>query len=738
MINQTISHYKILQHLGQGGMGVVYKAEDTRLKREVAIKFLSPEVSLHHADRERFLIEAQAAAALNHPNIATIYAIEEVNDELFIVMEYIDGLDLRQKIASGPLPIEEALDLALQIAQGLHAAHEKQITHRDIKPANIMITAKGQAKIMDFGLAQMAHGSAKAGLTAGTAAYMSPEQARGEEVDHRTDLWSFGVMLYEMLAGELPFKGYYEDAVFYAIQHENPAPLAELRAEVPAKLAALIDKALQKDPAKRYQQMEGVIHDLENLGPQLGAPSADKAIPAIVVLPLADLSPQKDQEYFCDGITEELIDALAKIEGWRVVSRTSAFVFKGKALDIRTIGEQLNVTYALEGSLRKAGNRLRITAQLINVQDGFQLWSEKYDREMDDVFAIQDEIAGAIVGKLKIQLTGEQKTGLIKHYTENLEAHNLYLQARFHLNKRTEEGLQKGVAYCQQAIALDPTYALAYAGLADGFALLGFQGSLPPGAAIPQAKAAAEKALTIDEKLAEAHISLGCLRAIYDRNWQESEKEFKRALELNPNHSTAHYWYALWCLLPTGQFDLALAEMKKALELDPLSLVLKAGIGWQYYFAREYDQAIAALQKTLELDANFLFARDLLGQTYTQKGMHEQAIAEIEKAVALSNRRTLSLRALGHAYALAGKPEAARQILAELKQLAAQKYVSAYDIALVHAGLGEKDQAFEWLEKAFDEHNGWLVFLNVEPRFDGLRAEAAFLALRRKMGLHSG
>jgi serine/threonine-protein kinase len=357
---------------------------------------------------------------------------------------------------------------------------------------------------------------------------------------------------------------------------------------------------------------------------------------------------------------------------------------------------------------------------------------------MDDVFAIQDEIAGAIVGKLKMQLTGEQKTGLVKHYTENLEAYNLYLQARFHLNKRTEEGLQKGVAYCQQAIALDPTYALAYAGLADGFALLGFQGSLPPGAAIPQAKAAAEQALAIDETMAEAHVSLGCLRAIYDRDWQESEKEFKRALELNPNHSTAHYWYALWYLLPTGQFDLALAEIKKALELDPLSLVLKAGIGWQFYFARQYNQAIAALQKTLEMDANFLFARDLLGQAYTQKGMHEQAIAEIEKAVALSNRRTLTLGALGHAYAQARKPEAARQILAELKQLAAQKYVSACDIALVHAGLGEKDQAFEWLEKAFDEHNGWLVFLNVEPRFDSLRTAAAFSALRRKMGLHSG
>lgn len=739
-INQTIAHYKILQELGQGGMGVVYKAYDTKLKREVAIKFLSPEISLRDQDRERFLVEAQAAAALNHPNIATIHAIEEVDDELFIVMEFIDGPDLKKKVASDQLSVDSSINIAIQIAEGLQAAHEKGITHRDIKPANIMLTSKGQVKITDFGLAKMAQASAltKAGMTVGTMAYMSPEQAQGLEVDQRTDIWALGAVLYEMLTGQQPFQGLYEQAVMYAVVNTEPPALAALRPEVPAELEHLARKALQKNPAQRHQTMDEVIADLK-----LAGAKAAKEIPvpekksrlAIAVLPFTDLSPQKDQEYFCDGMTEELIDALTKLEGCRVVSRTSAFAFKGKEQDIRTIGKQLNVSHALEGSVRKAGNRLRITAQLINVEDGFQLWSEKYDRELDDVFAIQDDIAAAIVKKLKMKLRGEQGTKLVKRYTENLAAYHLYLQARFHLNKRTEEGLQKGVAYCEQAIALDSKYALAYAGLADGFALLGFQGFLPPKEAMPKAKAAAEKALAIDDALAEAHISLGYIRAIYDWNWRESEEEFLRALELNPNLATAHYWYALWHLLPTGQFDKCLAEIKKAQELDPLSLVLNAGIGWQFYFARQFDEAIAALQKTLEMDENFLFARDLLGQAYAQKGLHEQALAEMEKAVALSNRRTLSLGALGYAYALAGKRDEAQKILDELLALAQQKYVSSYDVALVYAGLGENEQTLACLEKACADQNGWLSFLNVEARFDNLRPEARFGVLLKKVGL---
>jgi len=745
MIGNTISHYKILEQLGTGGMGVVYKAYDVRLKREVAIKFLPPEISLREPERARFMIEAQAAAALNHPNIATIYAIEEVDDELFIVMEFIDGADLKKLLINHcQLSIDNCLAYAIQIADGLQAAHDKGIVHRDIKPANIMLIPRGrdQVKITDFGLAKMAQASSltKAGMTLGTAAYMSPEQAQGLPIDHRTDIWALGVVLYEMLTGALPFHGEYEQAIFYEIVNVDPQPIppALERLALHTSLQRLVNKALAKKVAERYQQMDEMAQALRAIQKSLAAETAfapAAASTSIVVLPFADLSAQKDQEYFCDGLAEELIDALTKISGWRVVSRTSAFSFKSQNLDIRTIGERLNASHALEGSMRKAGNRLRITAQLVNVTDGFQLWSEKYDRELDDVFAIQDGIAAAIVKKLQMKLTGAQETELVKRYTKNLDAYNLYLQARFHLNKRTEEGLKKGVAYCEQAIALDPEYALAYAGLADGFALLGFQGFLPPNGAMPQAKAAAEKALAIDEALAEAHTSLGCIRAIYEWNWRESEKEFKRALELEPNDGAAHYWHALWYLLPTGQFDKCLAEIQKALELDPLALVLKAGIGWQYYFARQFEQAIAALQKTLEMDENFLFARDILGQTYLQKGMPEQALAEMEKAVALSHRRTLSLGTLGHACAISGKSAEAQKILQELLELAKSKYVSSYDIALVYAGLGENDQALTWLEKAFAEHNGWLVFLKVEPRLEPLRAEARFSALLKKVGL---
>jgi tetratricopeptide (TPR) repeat protein len=388
----------------------------------------------------------------------------------------------------------------------------------------------------------------------------------------------------------------------------------------------------------------------------------------------------------------------------------------------------------LEGSVRKAGNRLRITAQLISVHDGFQLWSEKYDRELDDVFAIQDDIAAIIVGKLT-GLAEKKETGIIKRYTDNLEAYNLYLQARFHLNKRTEEGLRKGIAFCGQAIALDEDYALAYAGLADGLILLGFQGLVPPNESMPKAKGAVQKALTCDENLAEAHTSLGCILAVYDRNWADSEKAFKRAIELNLNSATAHYWYAIWCLLPQRQFEPCLDEIQKAQQLDPLSLVLNSGIGWQYYFAREYDQATWALQQVLQMDPAFVFARDILGQVYEQQGKHAQAIVEIEKAVEFSNRRTLSLSSLAHALATAGKLEEAAAILDELGERAKKNYVSAYDIALVYAGMDEADQSFDWLQKAFEEHTGWLNFLNVEPRFDRLRLDPRFKQQLEKVGL---
>lgn len=741
MIGQTLRHYKILSELGRGGMGVVYKALDTKLNRTVALKFLPPDLTRDQEAIDRFINEAQAASSLDHANICTIYEINETAEgQLYIAMAGYDGQTLEKKIAGADsrpsLRIEDAIDIAMQIARGLERAHEAGIIHRDIKPSNVIITTRGEVKIIDFGLAKLAgqRHFTKTGNLSGTVAYMSPEQVQGQAIDHRTDIWSLGVVLHEMLTGALPFQGEGDQALIFSIVNEEARVIASLRKETPALLVQLVHKAMQKNPAARHQTMAEVIRDLARLLDQATA-SSEKNIPAIVVLPFADLSPQKDQEYFCDGITEELVNALSKIEGWRVVSRTSSFAFKGKEQDIRAIGKKLNVSHALEGSVRKAGNRLRLSAQLTSVEDGFQLWSGKYDREMGDVFAIQDDIAGAIVDKLKMKLAGDQQAQLIKRYTENLAAYNLYLQARFYLNKRTEPGLRKSITFCEQAIALEPGYALAYAGLADSYILLCFQGFLPPQEAMPKAKAAVEQALAIDETLAEAHTSLGCIRAIYEHDWAGSEKEFLRALALNPNHSMTHYWYALWYLLLTGQCEAALAETQKALEFDPLSLVINTGRGWQFYLAGQHERALLALEQTLEMDKDYVFARDLLGQIYAQQGRYEEAIDELEKAVALSNRRTLSLAALGHVYAVAGKTDEAKQILEELLALAQQKYVSSYDVALIYAGLSENERAMEWLEKAYEEHNCWLGFLNIEPRFHRLRQEARFVALLEKVGL---
>jgi len=743
LIDKTILNFKILEKIGEGGMGVVYKAEDTKLKRLVAVKFLTQDIAGRDKESERFKIEAQATAALNHRNIVTIYEIDEAADDIFIVMEYIDGQQLKEIIANGQLNLKETFSIATQIADGLQAAHKQGIVHRDIKSTNIMVTPTGQVKITDFGLAKFLKRTSVItnGVSLGTITYMSPEQVQGVAVDHRTDIWSFGVLLYEMVTGQLPFKGDYELTVVYSVINEKPEAVTILRPEIPTELENIINKALSKDPTKRYFHTKDLLDDLNVLKKMYLSESKiepvikEKPAPSIVVLPFLDLSAQKDQEYFCDGLTEELIDALAGVKGWRVVSRTSAFAFKGKDQDIRQIGKQLNVSHVLEGSVRKSENRLRITAQLINVEDGFHLWSEKYDRELVDVFVIQDDIAGSILKKMKMKFVDNHEAQLVKRYTENLKAYNLYLQARYHLNKRTAEGLRKGVGYCEQAIEIDPDYALAYTGLSDGFILQGFQGFLPPKVVMPKAKTAAKKALEIDNALAEAHTSLGCLRAVYDWEWCESEKEFKQAIELKQNNATAHHWYVMWCLLPMGQFDLALSQLKQAQELDPLSLVISTAIGWQFFLSREYDRAIEEFTKTLEMDPDFVVAHDLIGQTFEQKGDYDRACTALKKAVALSGKRTLSLGALGHAYASSGKKNKAYRILNDLIKTAKQTYISSYDIALIYTGLGKKDEAFIWLEKTYNERNGWLGFLNVEPRMDSLRSDTRFAELLKRVKL---
>lgn len=743
MIGKTVAHYKILEKIGKGGMGVVYKAEDTKLKRTVALKFLPPDLTRDPEANKRFIQEAQAASALDHANICTIHEINETHDgQMFICMAYYEGESLQEKIERGPLKLEEALNFAIQTAEGLQEAHQKGIVHRDIKPANIMVTLRGQVKIMDFGLAKLASQTklTKVGTTLGTAAYMSPEQARGEVVDYRTDIWSLGVVLHEMLTGGLPFKGEYEQAVVYSILNEDPPPLTTLRQEVSVELDYLVNKALAKQPGERYKTADGLKTALTKVKKALEIKAVEEdhsesSKPSIAVLPFTDLSAEKDQEYFCDGMAEEIINALTHVEGLHVVARTSAFAFKDKCEDIREIGKKLNVKTLLEGSVRKSDNRLRIVAQLVNVADGYHLWSEKYDRKMDDIFAVQDEISLEIVNKLKIKLAAGEKTLLTKRYTEDLEAYNLYLKGRWYWNKFTEKGFKRGIEYFQRAIEKDPTYALAYAGIADCHIWLGWYNYLLPKEEFPRAKAVAEKALEIDDNLSEAHTSLAWIRMSYDWEWSSAESEFKRAIELNPGYANAHFFYSVY-LAAMGRHDESIVEAKRAQVLDPLALMISANLGMRFYYARQYDRAIEQFQRTLEMDANYVVAHLYMAFPCAQKGIYNEAITKVQKAIELLGKvNSLFLASLGLIYSLSGDHNEAKKVLNELLELSKQEYVSSFFIALLYVGLNQKNKAFEWLEKAYGGRDHMLVWLKVEPILDSLRSDKRYIALLKRMGL---
>ncbi|MCH8246668.1 MAG: protein kinase [Bacteroidetes bacterium] len=754
MIGKTISHFEVIEKLGGGGMGVVYVGRDLDLDRPVAMKFLPPHMSSVEGNRQRFVIEAKAASALNSPHICTIYEIGQTADkQLFIAMALYDGETLEHKIARGPLPVEMALEYTLQVGAGLSKAHGKDIIHRDVKPANIIVTEDGIAVILDFGLAKLMGSAAITGEgdSLGTAAYMSPEQVRGDEVDLRTDVWALGVLAYEMLSGHRPFPAAYEQAVIYQILNENPEPFS-IHHEWSSTIQAALEKALDKNTATRFPDCDSFLDALVKAdgGDRksryiISDPSRSKqvrfATPSdtdqvtIAVLPFLDMSPAKDQEYFCDGITEELITGLSKVKGWRVVSRTSSFAFKTSSADIREIGNKLQASHVVEGSLRKAGERLRITAQLVHVSNGYQIWSEKYDRELSDVFEIQDDIARSIVNGLVTKLDHAPQTPIVQHRTVNLEAFNLNLKARFQLNKRTPVGLHKSIELWNKALEMDANYVHPHAGLADANILLAFQGLEAPNTAMPRAIAAAETALSLDPRLADAHVSRGCAAAAYEWNWPNSESHFKRAIELSPNSSTAHHWYAVWVLTPQGRFDEALHHLNTARELDPLSLVIEAGIGWLNYLARSYELAVEQSHHTLELDENFVMARDLLGQAYLEQGKTSEGIKELEHAVEQSRRRTLSLAALSHAYAVAGKTAESRNILKELMTRNKSQYISSFDLALIYIGLEESDRALELLHRAYEERNGWMCFLNIEPRLDPLRSDPRFTTLLKQVGL---
>jgi non-specific serine/threonine protein kinase len=568
MIGRTISHYRTLEKIGEGGMGLVYKAKDNRLERDVAIKFLPRYISTNTEERERFKIEAKAAAALNHPNIAHIYAIEETEDEMFIVMEYIDGIELKDKIKSRPIQINEIINIAIQISEGLETAHKKGIVHRDIKSSNIMIGGNGKVKIMDFGLAKIKGGTelTKTGSTVGTTAYMSPEQTKGEEVDHRTDIWSFGVVTYELITGELPFKGDYEQAVIYSILNEEPKSITDLREDIPSQLTQIVEKTLQKNPVNRYQTTKDLIEELNAVDKSGSSIQEKKIAHTVAVLPFTNMSNDKEQEYFCDGMAEDIINDLAHLEGLQVIARTSSFALKNKKLDIREIGMKLGAHSIVEGSVRKAGNRLRITALLINVADGFHLWSERYDRELEDVFAIQDEIAKNIVQALEIKLSKREKGVLGKVKTQDVQAYDFYIRGRAYFHQAHQDKVRLAIQMFKKAIQKDKNYAFAYAGLADGYSQLYmfFDRNTEN---LEQALVASQKALELDPELAEAHSSRG-LALAQNNQFEEAVKQFETAIQLNPKFYDAYYEYGRACRVQ-GKLDKAAILFEKASKVEP-------------------------------------------------------------------------------------------------------------------------------------------------------------------------
>ncbi len=833
-VNTTISRYRIVSRLGTGGMGEVYLAEDTRLSRPVALKLLPPDFTGDEDRLRRFEQEALAASALNHPNIITIHEVGVENGTRFIATEYVEGETLRQRLRRGPLSLGEALDVAAQVASALSAAHRIGIIHRDIKPENVMLRPDGYVKVLDFGIvklterfvenraggtesnnsAQLQPVKTESNIVMGSPSYMSPEQARGLAVDGRTDIFSLGVMLYEMIAGNRPFDGETISDVIVALLDRQPQPLSQIAPDVSPRLEAIINKALAKDRDARFQTINDFLKALkrqkqridfeagmdESMAPdyssettaaitaednratvkalvmrgdQLDAPrptsSAEyiiteikqhkraalvslltlaaaallivfyfsrsgqpEPINSIAILPFANESADPNMDYLSDGITESLINNLSGSRDLKVMSRNSVFRYKGQELDAKTIGREMGVRSALMGRITQRGDNFQIRIELVDARDNSNIWAAAYNRNMTDLLAVQEEIARQVAEHLQPRITGEDQKRVTKHFTDDAEAYQLYLKGRFYWNKRTEEGLKKGIDYFKQAIEKDPSYARAYVGLADCYAILVELESESPKELYPKVKAMAEKALEIDDSLAEAHTSLAAAYE-YEWNWREAEKQYRRAIEINPNYATAHHWYAAY-LISRLRSDEAIKEMKLAQELDPLSLIINTSLGRAYYGARQYDQAVEQLRKTIDMEPNFAEAHFQIAMVYEQKRMYGEAIAEFQKATELYQDSTM-IAWVGRVYALSGKRNDAERILAELAEQAKQKRVPPYPLASLYAALGEKDRAFEYLEKVYDERSYYVVFLNIDRVFDGLRSDARFQDLLGRTGL---
>jgi TolB-like protein/Tfp pilus assembly protein PilF len=749
---RTLSHYRLIEKIGEGGMGVVWKALDTKLDREVAIKLLPDDLASDPERLSRFEREAKVAAALNHPNIVTLYSVEEADAAHFIVMELIEGITLARLIPDEGLPVERLLDLALPLTEAIAAAHEGGVTHRDLKPGNIMVSNAGRLKVLDFGIAKLrertsvdrtAEDSTKSltrdGTVLGTMPYMSPEQLQGKPIDHRSDIFALGTVLYEMATGRRPFGGDSPAELASAILRDMPLSLNEVNRAMPGDLGRTVCRCLHKDPDRRYQTAKDLRNDLEDLrtGLQSGivspADGDEPEAPSIAVLPFTDMSPQKDQDYFCDGMVEELTDALAKLGGLRVASRTSAFQYKETTRDVREIGRRLGVRTFLEGSVRKAGNRVRITAQLVNVADGYHLWSDKYDRDLEDIFAVQDEISLAIVEKLKVRLLGGEKERLVKRYTKNQEAYNLFLKGRYFWNRRYEFGMKKSLEFFEQAIEKDPHYPLPYVGIADSYGVLGFYEIVRPDEAFSRSKAALSRALGHDDSLGEAHASLGWIHFCYDWDWSSAEREFRKAIELSPDYPTAHEWYAVF-LMSMARYEEAIAEALKARELDPLSLIINGVVGVTYMFSRQYDRAISEFRKTLDMDSGFYIARVWLGLAYQFAGKVEQARATLREAAEIEVDNPYALGFLGWGLGVSGREEEALRILKKFEDLSRDQYVPSFQMGNILAGLGRLDEAFELFEEAYRLRSPQLVLWKTFPHVDYIRSDPRFRSLMQRVG----
>lgn len=773
MIGRTLSHYRILDLIGRGGMGVVYRAKDERLDRDVALKVLPAGALADDDSRRLFQREALALSRLSHPNIETVHDFDSRDGIDFLVMEYIPGVSLDQRLAAGPLPESEVLALGAQLAQGLAEAHVRGVVHGDLKPANLRVTPDHRLKILDFGLAQLlrpvteeapTETLASGRVVAGTPPYMAPEQFKGARSDARVDLYMAGAVLYEMTTGRRAFPQATGEALVRAILHQPPRVPRALNPAISRGLEAIILKALAKEPQRRYQSAADLLADLQSLAavPARSEPRWRFAPPArlmlaagmlvlvalagsigfrlfwtggppdsLAVLPFENAGGDPETEYLSDGVTESIINTISTLPRVKVIARASVFRYKGKEIDPRMVGRQLGVSAILVGRVQRRGSDVIVSAELVGARDRRHLWGEQYARRLSDILYVQGEIAGHISENLRLQLTGEEKKRLASRSAGNPEAYELYLKGRYALNKGTKDGSMKAVEHFKSAVVIDPAYALGYAGLADAY--YGVSNMyVTPREAMPKARTAALRALELDETLGEAHASLGNVKAQYEWDWEGAGKEFRRAIDLTPSHAAAHQGYSLY-LGELGRLDEAVAEMEKARALDPLSVLIGGNVALLQYLAGRLDEAEHELHRTMELDPDAPLPHLVLGMVRARQGNVSEGIAEIEKAYALDDNAEIA-GWLGYAYGLSGRKGDAERLVRDLEKRTGE-FVPAYAIAMLHASLGDKDEAFAWLDRSFEDHSEGVGWIRVDPRLQPLRSDPRYADLLQRIRL---